>query len=280
LRFGKGPKERRLTPAEPEVLSRGTWDFVVVELRLLRKSVVEVSARRGLVGVASSVSAAAGLRLLATVDATEEAVLPIVRLRLRIVTVDGTAAAALLLWMELRGEARGGVATGAGSLERADWTRASRRAICAVRERICVRELEAGILWLVARVGFVAVGRGAGVRSAAVPVVAARAPGPRVDDMDVLKFLGLGVMLWSADGRRDLRVVGAGVFTAFFLGNGADASDMGGEGGSWTSDAVSAVPTDLVSGGVRISGELAVELGERSKVGDSGMVISVEMVER
>lgn len=48
--------------------------------------------------------------------------------------------------------------------------------------------------------------------------------------------LGLGVMLWSAEGRRDLRVVvGAGVFEVTFLGAGVGAgpetSDMGGDGG-------------------------------------------------
>jgi hypothetical protein len=39
-------------------------------------------------------------------------------------------------------------------------------------------------------------------------------------------------------------------------------SDMGGEGGSWISDVVSAVDNDLVSSGVLIIGELAVESGE------------------
>ncbi len=125
--MGRGPKESRETPDVPDVLSRGTWDFVVE----LRKSVVdvEVSARfcRGLVGVASSVSGA-GLRP-ATLEAREEAVLPAVRFRLRIVTVEGTALEAALPITELRGEACGGVAIGAGSFERADWTRASRRAI-------------------------------------------------------------------------------------------------------------------------------------------------------
>lgn len=148
-------------------------------------------------------------------------------------------------------------------MDRADCTRASRRAICAVRERIWVRELEAGILWLVALVDFVVVVvRGAGVRSAALPVVARRAPGARAEDAAGPNCLGFGVMLWSAEGRRDLRVVGAGVFKAVFLAKGAETSDIGGEGGSWTSDSVAATESDLLSGGVRIRGELAVELGE------------------
>jgi hypothetical protein len=162
--LGRGPKESRETLDAPDVLSRGTWDFVV-ELRPV------------------------------TLDEREEAVLPIVRLRLRIVTVEGTALDAELPATELRGEERGGVDTGPGSLERAEWTRASRRAIWAVRERIWVRELEGGILWLVDLAGFVVDGLGAGVRSAALPVVAARALGARVEDMDVADSLGLGVML-------------------------------------------------------------------------------------
>lgn len=74
-RLGRGPYERRLTP---DVLSRGTW-----------LGLDEVEERR-LVGVVSS-------------PATDEAVDPVVRFRLLMVTVDGTLAA------EPRGEARGGV---------------------------------------------------------------------------------------------------------------------------------------------------------------------------
>lgn len=140
-------------------------------------------------------------------------------------------------------------------------------------------DVDAGGLWPVVRVVFAGGTCGAGVRRAALPVVAMRAPGAR-DDTEEPNCLGLGVMLWSADGRRDLRVVGAGVFAVAIFGKGAEASDMGGEGGSWISDTVSAVEMDFVSGGVRISGELAVEFGEWSKAGDSGMVSSVEMAER
>lgn len=137
--------------------------------------------------------------------------------------------------------------------------------------------------WDVARVPFAAgaaVGRGAGVR-VTLPVVAMREPGPRADETDELKVLGLGVTLLSADGRRDLLVVSAGVFAAAAaLGRCAEASDMGGEGGSCNSDTVATVDMDLVSGGVVISGELAVEFGDAAKVGVSGMDRSVEMAER
>lgn len=50
-----------------------------------------------------------------TLDTTEEAVLPMVRFRLRIVTVDGTAPAPVM--PVVRGE---GDATGAGSFDRAE----------------------------------------------------------------------------------------------------------------------------------------------------------------
>ncbi len=74
--------------------------------------------------------------------------------------------------------------------------------------------------------------------------------------------------------------MGAGVLAGATVGLGADASDMGGEGGSWTSEADSGVERDLVSGGVVMRGELAVELGEWSKVGDSRIDRSVDMAER
>lgn len=96
-----------------------------------------------------------------------------------------------------------------------------------------VRELEAGMRCDVPR----APGNlGAGVRVAAVAAAAGRVGG--LDEVELLNAgLGLGVMLWSAEGRRDLRVVeGAGVFADTFLGAGVgagmDTSDMGGEGGS------------------------------------------------
>jgi hypothetical protein len=88
LRFGNGPNESRLTP---EVDSRGTCLPEVLLLKLL------------FVGVVSS--AAAG------------AVDPTVRFLERIVTDDGTLEPKLT---DDRGEDRGGVATGAGSLDLAD----------------------------------------------------------------------------------------------------------------------------------------------------------------
>lgn len=75
-RFGRGPKERRPTL---DSLSLGTWLLVFVDARWL-------------VGVVSS-------------PATEDAVEPMVRLRERTVTVDGTLAPLT----DDRGEARGGV---------------------------------------------------------------------------------------------------------------------------------------------------------------------------
>ena len=74
--------------------------------------------------------------------ATDDVVDPIVRFRERTVTVAGTVAPLA----ENRGEARGGVLVGAGSLDRADCTRASSRCIWAVRLRIWERELDPGIL--------------------------------------------------------------------------------------------------------------------------------------
>jgi hypothetical protein len=74
--------------------------------------------------------------------AWEDAVDPMVRFLERIVTVAGT----LVPLTDERGEARGGVLVGAGSLDRADCTRASKRCICAVSVRMWVSELEPGIL--------------------------------------------------------------------------------------------------------------------------------------
>lgn len=81
---GPGPKDSLLIP---DVLSLGTW---------LLPDTEELK----FVGVVSS-------------PTTDEAADPVVRFLERTVTVDGTAA-------PLRGEARGGVYVGAGSLERAD----------------------------------------------------------------------------------------------------------------------------------------------------------------
>lgn len=231
------------------MLSRGTWlDLFVDEARPF-------------VGVVSS-------------PLTDEPVVdPTVRLRERIVTVAGTLEAP---WIDERGEARGGVLVGPGSFERADCTRASSRCICAVSERMWDRELEAGSLCEAER-GPVA--RFAGVRS--VPPVEIRLPGARFGAV-IGSPLGLGVVLLSEDGNRDLRA--AGVLAVDNLGRGAEASDMGGEGGSRNSESVSRFESDFESGGVVMRGELAVDPGEASrvlsKVGDPSMERSVEMAER
>lgn len=144
---------------------------------------------------------------------------------------------------------------GAGSLDLAEWTLASRRCIWAVSERTCDSELEAGILCLAKLELFV--DRGTGVRRAAPP------PDKRlfwrvVDDLT----RGFGVTLLSRDGRRVLRLdapTALAVATGLARGAGSEASDMGGEGGSCTSDIVSSADNSFVSGGVVISGELAVE---------------------
>lgn len=85
VRFGSGPKDRRDTP---DVLRRGTC----FPGRPMPVDWDGVSSAR-----------------------VDEVVEPVVRFRLLIVTVDGT----LVLPRIDRGEARGGVVVGAGSLERA-----------------------------------------------------------------------------------------------------------------------------------------------------------------
>jgi hypothetical protein len=65
-------------------------------------------------------------------------VVPLVRLRLRMVTLEG-------MWLcpiaeSVRGDALGGVLIGAGSFDRADCTRCSSLCIWAVSVRICVRD--------------------------------------------------------------------------------------------------------------------------------------------
>jgi hypothetical protein len=142
-----------------------------------------------------------------------------------------------------------------------------------------VSEFEGGILAALAADVLV----GAGVRIAPV-VVATRATGGRVVD-DESKLLGFGVMLLSAEGSRLLvvrvgRGVARGVLSRESLPIGAERSDIGGEGGSCTSETVSAVATDFESGGVVINGELAVERGELLNMGDDCIERSVEMAER
>lgn len=195
-RLGSGPND---SLPIPDVLSRGTWlGFEDVD-------------ERKLVGVFSS-------------PARDEADDPAARFRERMVTVDGKdtpwAAADL-------GDARGGVCVGAGSFDLADCTLASSRCICAVSERICVRELEAGSLCF-ARLGLV-IALGAGVRRLdALPET--RGPWRALADLT----RGFGVMLLSRDdGRRDLRESPLpSLAAALDLAKGAEASDIGGDGGS------------------------------------------------
>lgn len=105
-----------------------------------------------------------------------------------------------------------------------------------------------------------------------------RLPRARVDE---LKSLGLGVTLLSAEGNLVFRwEAGSGVFARGALGRGTEVSDMGGEGGSCISEAVRGVDTGLESGGVVISGELAVEIGEFEYMGECGIERSVEIAER
>lgn len=121
--------------------------------------------------------------------------------------------------------------------------------------------------------------RFAGVRR--VPPVEIRLPGARLGAV-IGCPLGLGVVLLSEDGNRDLRA--AGVLADESLGRGAEASDMGGEGGSRSSESVSMFERDFESGGVVMRGELAVDPGEASrvlsKVGDPSMERSVEIADR
>ncbi len=119
---------------------------------------------------------------------------------------------------------------------------------------------------------------GAGVR---IVPVAERVPGGRMLGIEVL---GLGVMVWSTEGSLVFfrSVGGAGVLSLVLdagLGIVEEASDMGGDGGSLRTVSLLA-GGKAISSGVEISGELAVDLGELSKVGDSGIEMSVDIVER
>lgn len=90
--------------------------------------------------------------------------------------------------------------------------------------------------------------------------------------------MGLGVTLKSADGAR-MRLGGLrGVRKA--LGAFDERSEIGGEGGVGVSEIVSAVETDLLSGGVVIRGDEAMESGDISpaKEGVFGAVISVDSI--
>lgn len=87
--------------------------------------------------------------------------------------------------------------------------------------------------------------------------------------------VGLGVVLESPDG--NLSLLFGGFIGVFAIGLAfAEASDIGGDGGVGVSEIVSFVETDLVSGGVVIIGDEAVEMGED---GEFGAVISVAIEE-
>ena len=141
-----------------------------------------------------------------------------------------------------------------------------------------VRELEFGIprvggaLPLVFRMT-----EGVAFRARVVLVGIDAPPGP----LELRKFPdwyispeGLGVVLESAVGSLNLVFGG---FKGVFAGGLAveEASDIGGEGGVGVSETVSVVDTDLVSGGVVIIGEEAVEVGEPAREGELGALISV-----
>lgn len=75
-------------------------------------------------------------------DVVEEilTLLPAILLLVLIVTLEGIC----VFSNSLRGEDLGGVNTGVGSFDRADCTRCSSLCICAVSDRMCVKELEFG----------------------------------------------------------------------------------------------------------------------------------------
>ena len=112
-----------------------------------------------------------------------------------------------------------------------------------------------------------------------------RDPGSLVVEAEAVLGRGLGVALLSSDGRRDLRLrVGTPMGLPGVCLGSDEASDIGGDGGSVSSEAASVEATDLASGGVVMSGELAVEPGEASmclsKVGEPRADMSVEIMER
>jgi hypothetical protein len=113
-----------------------------------------------------------------------------------------------------------------------------------------------------------------GVASLLRAGVGATDPGPNElrEFPDGILVIGFGVVLESPDGSFSL------LFDAFIgvlMGlTVRDASEIGGDGGVGVSDTVSTVEIDLVSGGVFIIGEEAVELNDLSgsKAGELGAV--------
>lgn len=180
-----------------------------------------------------------------------------------------------------RGEARGGVGLGAGSLDRAFWTRASSFCILAVRDRIWDKEVDGTTPLAGVRAGG---GLGAmglfAVPARKVEFVAERVGG-RDDAVD--DNLGRGVTVVSIEGSLDFLGFGAGagvlIGGTLVLGNGggADASDMGGDGGSLTG--VLTEEMDEASGGVVMRGELAPDMALPSNIGLSGIERSVSVAD-
>jgi hypothetical protein len=120
----------------------------------------------------------------------------------------------------------------------------------------------------------------AGVAFRFLVVLGGGTVGPR----EVRKFpegilvLGFGVVLESPEGSLSLLAGGFPGVLAIGLAD-AEASEIGGDGGVGVSETVSLVEIDLVSGGVVIIGEEAVETGEPpSKDGVFGAVRSVDIV--
>ncbi len=85
---------------------------------------------------------------------------------------------------------------------------------------------------------------------------------------------GFGVVLESPVG--NFILLGGGFIGVFKIDLAdPDASDMGGDGGVGVSETVSVVEIDFVSGGVVIIGDEAVDVGESSRDGELGAVMSV-----
>jgi hypothetical protein len=148
-----------------------------------------------------------------------------------------------------------------------------------VRLRICVRDVELATARVVAGAFALVFRITDGVASRLlVAVVSVGAPLELRRLPEGILVAGFGVVLESPDGSFSL-LFGwfIGVFTDLA---GSERSDIGGDGGVGVSETVSAVETDLVSGGVVIMGEEAVELKEfsGSKAGEFGAVISVASV--
>lgn len=92
--------------------------------------------------------------------------------------------------------------------------------------------------------------------------------------LELYRAEGFGVVLESPEGSFILLAGGfMGVFNRVLAE--PEASDIGGEGGVGVSETVSVVETDLVSGGVVIIGDEAVDEGDPLEEGEFGAVMSV-----